>query len=57
MRNLSFKIISPLHFQNQPQYTCGEPLVVYLGIYQEFPSLSVLRWPTKHSLKSWCSLA
>ena len=45
MRNLSFKVISPLHVQDQRQQTCGEPPIVYLGIDQAFPSLPVLCQP------------
>ena len=52
MRNLSFQITLPLHFQDQSQESCEGLLTVCLGIYQVFPSLPVLCLPIWHSLKS-----
>ena len=41
----------PLHFQDQSQWICEGLISVYLGIYQELPSLPVLCLPIYHSLK------
>ena len=40
------RLLLLLNFWDQCQQTCGELPVVYLGIYQEFPSLPVLCQPT-----------
>ena len=56
MRNLSFKIIPSFELFESMSANLWRASQIYLGIYQEFPSLPVLRQPTEHSLKSMCSL-